>query len=385
MKKGLNSGRVVSVKNARRDIEPLLIGEGCPTRVNANVGASPGNFSVGDEVAKARVALEYGADAVMDLSVGCDAQEVRKALIKEIPLVLGTVPVYDAFIGRDMEVTLEDILKVVEKQAREGVDFMTLHCGITKASLKYAKKRIIPITSRGGSFIAAWMMRHGMENPLYAGFDELMEILKEHEIVVSLGDALRPGAISDNTDEAQLHELKTLGELTKRARKIGVQVIIEGPGHVPLDQIEKNMKLEKELCHGAPFYVLGPLVTDIALGYDHISGAIGGAVAAAAGADFLCYVTPSEHLGLPGIEEVRDGVIASKIAAHAADLVKLRDYSRDNEMSVAREKLDWDTMFKTCLFPQIRGKYPELSNEHECTMCGEYCALKIIKENEKNQ
>lgn len=382
---GIKNGTVVSVKNDRRNIEPLLIGEGCPTRVNANLGASPGNASVKKELEKARAAVEYGADAVMDLSVGGDLRKIRKQMLKKIPVPLGTVPVYEAFTGRNLDVTLDGVLKVVERQAREGVDFMTIHSGITQESMRYTRERIIPVTSRGGSFIAAWMMKHKKENPLYTGFDELMEILGEHDVVVSLGDALRPGALSDATDKAQLAELTTLGRLTKRARAAGVQVIVEGPGHVPLDQIEKNVKLEKKICHGAPFYVLGPLVTDIAVGYDHITGAIGGAVAAAAGADFLCYVTPSEHLGLPTVDDVREGVIASKIAAHAGDLVKLGDRRRDDRMSRARNKLDWETMFSTCLFPQVKGRYPDLAGKKECTMCGEYCALKIVREQSKKR
>jgi len=248
--------------------------------------------------------------------------------------------------------------------------------------VEYTRQRIIPITSRGGCFLAAWMMKNNVENPLYTGFDGIMEVLAEYDVTVSLGDALRPGCIRDATDKAQLHELRVLGKLTERAWKHGVKVIVEGPGHVPLNQIERNMRLQKRICHNAPFYVLGPLVTDIAVGYDHITSAIGGAVAGMYGADFLCYVTPSEHLGLPTGEDVREGVIASKIAAHAADIVKLGKTGRDDEMSRARRRLDWGRMFKLALDPQIKGRYGKLRKGRECTMCGEYCALKMFRSGE---
>jgi len=378
VKAGLDSGRVVSVVNPRRGIEPLLIGEGVPTRVNANVGGSPHKTDVAAEVEKAKVAVEAGADAVMDLTVGGNMEGMLDAIIKAVDVSVGTVPIYEAFLKNELDLTLEDFLKVLERQARAGVDFFTIHSGLTREGMELAQKRVIPVTSRGGSFIAAWMQKHGQESFLYTGFDEILEILKEHEVVVSLGDGLRPGALADATDDAQLHELKKLGELVGRCRAAGVGVIVEGPGHVPLDQIQKNMELQKDICQGAPFYVLGPLVTDIALGYDHITGAIGGALAALYGADFLCYVTPSEHLGLPDLEDVKKGVIASKIAAHAADVVKLGDRSRDDELSKARAELDWDKMFELCLDPTVRDRFPEDSGRDPCSMCGEYCALKII-------
>jgi phosphomethylpyrimidine synthase len=261
---------------------------------------------------------------------------------------------------------------------------MTLHCGITFDLVKKSKSRLIPITSRGGSLIAAWMLANKRENPLYAGFDQLLEVLKEYEVVLSLGDALRPGATKDASDECQLGELRNLGRLTKIARKKGVQVIIEGPGHVPLDQIEMNVRLEKEICGNAPFYVLGPLVTDLGVGHDHITGAIGGALAALYGADFLCYVTPSEHLGLPTVEDVRNGVIASKIAGHAADMIKLGTTTTDDEMSQARKNLNWKKMFTLALDKKIKNKYPDLEDKHECTMCGKYCALKILEKYNKH-
>jgi len=259
------------------------------------------------------------------------------------------------------------------------VDFMTIHAGITKKIVDRMGERLIPITSRGGCFIAAWILHNKKENPMYEHFDAILDIVKNYDVVISLGDALRPASIHDATDWCQLEELRNLGKLTKMARTKGVQVIIEGPGHLPLNHIEKNIKLEKKICDNAPFYVLGPLVTDIGVGHDHITGAIGGALAAMYGADFLCYVTPSEHLGLPNVEDVKNGVIASKIAAHAADIVKLKNHAQDDEMSHARKKLDWNKMFELSLDPKIKEKYANLKNKKECTMCGKYCALKILR------
>ncbi|HHQ45448.1 MAG TPA: phosphomethylpyrimidine synthase ThiC [Candidatus Altiarchaeales archaeon] len=378
----IKDGRVVSCANPRHGIESLLIGEGVSTKVNANVGTSPGNSSVDAEIEKALLSIEYGADAIMDLSVGDKVDETRKAIIKAVDVAVGTVPVYQMFMGRDIaDVDLDVMLEVIEKHCKDGVDFLTIHCGVTKHIVEeLMPKRLIPVTSRGGSLLARWIRHHKRENPLYENFEKVCEILKEYEVVLSLGDGLRPGCIHDATDEAQLEELKRLGEFTLTARKMGVQIIIEGPGHVPLDQIEYNMKIQKKICHNAPFYVLGPLVTDIGVGYDHITGAIGGALAAMHGADFLCYVTPSEHLGLPKKDDVINGVVASKIAAHAADLVKLGDTSRDDAMSRARKCLDWDEMFKNALFPQIRAKYPHLKGKDACSMCEEYCALKYDRD-----
>lgn len=381
IRKGLDAGRIVSIKNAGRDIEPVLVGDGVSTKVNANVGTSPDKCDVELELAKARAAVSAGADAIMDLSVGGSLNHVRGKILDATSIPLGTVPVYQAFFEKKFDMSLESMLDVIERQAKDGVDFMTIHTGITKDLLEPMGKRIIPITSRGGGLLASWMRKHGEENPFYAGFDAILEVLKEYEVVLSLGDALRPGAISDAHDRCQLGELKNLGALTKRAREAGVQVIIEGPGHVPLNLIEKDVRLQKKVCGGAPYYVLGPLVTDIGLGYDHITGAIGGAVAAAAGADFLCYVTPSEHLGLPDVDDVHRGVIASKIAAHAGDIVKYGDKKVDDEMSRARRVLDWDKMFSLGLDASIKDKYPHLcGGSNECSMCGEYCVLKLSEE-----
>lgn len=375
----VRDGSIVVMRNACRDIVPVAVGAGCMTKVNANVGTSEKSSIMG-ELEKARAAVEYGADAVMDLSVGDGMDETRQKILEEIKVPVGTVPVYQMFINGGGDVTLESMLKVIEKHCSDGVDFVTIHCGITKDIVGYFEERLIPVTSRGGSFLAAWMRENHEENPLYSGFDSILEILKEHEVTLSLGDALRPACLHDASDRAQIQELVNLGHLTKRARSAGVKVIIEGPGHVPLDQIEMNVKLQKRLCDNAPFYVLGPLVTDIALGYDHITSAIGGAVAAMHGADFLCYVTPSEHLGLPGLEDVKNGVIASRIAAHAADIVKRGDRERDDAMSRARFNLDWDGMFRHCLDPHVREKYPDLKGHDVCTMCSSYCALKIFRE-----
>ncbi|MBD3388035.1 MAG: phosphomethylpyrimidine synthase ThiC [Candidatus Altiarchaeales archaeon] len=379
LSKAVDGGSLVLVKNARRDIDPLAIGEGVATKVNANIGFSPGELSVELELEKARVAVDAGADTLMDLSVGGDTSSTRKRILKETSVPLGTVPIYQAYAGRGLEFTLEDYLKEVESQCREGVDFMTIHAGVTLEGVKHAGERIIPVTSRGGCFLAAWMRKHNLENPLYTGYDDILEVLREYEVTVSLGDALRPGCLHDATDKAQLHELKVLGELTKRAWEAGVKVIVEGPGHVPLDQIQRNIELQKKACQGAPFYVLGPLVCDVGVGYDHITSAIGGAVAGMYGADFLCYVTPSEHLGLPDVKDVREGVIASKIAAHAADVVKLGRRGRDDEMSRARFNLDWDRMFELALDPDVKKRYKGDKKGGECSMCGEYCALKVYK------
>lgn len=380
LRAGLSDGSIVALKNADRSIKPVFVGAGTKTKVNANVGFSPRKKDLDLEIHKAETAVEYGADAVMDLSIGHGIDEMRRKLLKDVPVPLGTVPVYQAFLKDKVDMTLDSILGVIERQARDGVDFMTLHCGITQELVEKSRKRLIPITSRGGCFMAAWMIHNRMENPLYTGFDRIVDVAKEYDVVLSLGDALRPGTVLDASDYCMNQELRNLGQLTKKAREKGVQVIIEGPGHMPLNTIVENVRLEKKLCGNAPYYVLGPLVTDIALGYDHITGAIGGAIAAAHGADFLCYVTPSEHLGLPDIEDVKNGVIASKIAAHAADLVKYGNYSRDKAMSEARRNLDWDTMFKEGLKGDAREKYGEHTKEDVCSMCGEYCALKIMQD-----
>jgi phosphomethylpyrimidine synthase len=380
LQNGLKSGSIVAVKNAKRDVEPIAIGTGTRVKINANIGTSPDVSDIRQEIEKAHIAVEAGADTLMDLSIGGDIDSVRRKILKETCVPLGTVPIYQAFLEKRLDMDSESILKVIERHCKDGVDFLTIHSGITKDIVEGLKSRLIPVTSRGGSFLAAWMIKNQKENPLYSEFDDILEIAKEYEVTLSLGDALRPACIHDASDNAQIQELLNLGRLTKKAREAGVQIIIEGPGHMPLDQIEMNVKLEKKICDNAPFYVLGPLVTDIGMGRDHITGAIGGAVAAMHGADFLCYVTPSEHLGLPTKEDVREGVIASKIAAHAADIVRLRDTSRDDELSKARKDLDWNKMFELCLDNKLCDKYNHLKNKKECTMCGQYCALKILKE-----
>ena len=381
-------GEIAIFKNSRRDIVPLAIGKGLRTKINANIGSSPDLFDIDIELEKLKVAVECGADAVMDLSTGGDVSHFRKRIIDESSVPLGTVPIYEAAVMMKnkkksiMDMTIEDYLEVVKKQADDGVDFMTIHSGITRDSLESlrSQKRLIGIVSRGGSILAEWISMNNKENPLYEHYDEILDILVQYNIVISLGDGLRPGCISDASDRGQIHEMLILGKLARRAREKGVQAIIEGPGHVPLDMIADNMRLEKSICDNAPYYVLGPIVTDVAPGYDHITSAIGGAIAAASGADFLCYVTPAEHLRLPSVDDVREGVIASKIAAHAADLVKNREKAIiwDNKMAEARKRLDWDGMFKLSMDKdkavRYRGELP--SDADQCSMCGEFCAVK---------
>ncbi|MBN2517586.1 MAG: phosphomethylpyrimidine synthase ThiC [Candidatus Altiarchaeota archaeon] len=380
-------GRTVILKNSNRGITPVGVGGGLRVKVNANIGTSSAKADIDYELKKLNAAVEFGADTVMDLSTGGGIDKVRRALIKSSSIPLGTVPVYQAVVdaGDVLALDPEDFLKGIEKHVDDGVDFITVHCGLTKESIPLIKKRLMPVVSRGGSFLLKWMVHNKSENPLYTNFDQILDIAKERNVALSLGDALRPGCLRDATDDAQLHELRVLGELTKRARKEKVQVIVEGPGHVPLDQIEFNIKKEKELCDGAPFYVLGPLVTDVAPGYDHLTSAIGGALAAFHGADFLCAVSPKEHLGLPNIEDIKQAVISSKIAAHAADIAKgvsgARDW--DDKMSEARRDLSWERMFNLALDPGTARKLrsecqPEDSSV--CSMCGEFCSIKISKQ-----
>lgn len=386
-------GKAVILKNSVHPIRPLGIGKGLRTKVNANIGSSPEHMNLKEELDKLDAAVRFGADTVMDLSIGSILNSVRQKIIQRSPVPVGTVPIYQAAyeLSRNKkkveEMTLDDYLKVIDSQGREGVDFITVHSGVTKKAWDAVKNgnRILDVVSRGGSMLCLWMEKNGKENFLYTGFDRILETALRYDMVLSLGDGMRPGATADASDEAQFEELKTLGKLAKRAREAGVQVMIEGPGHVPLDQVVMNMKKEKSLCGGAPFYILGPLVTDIALGYDHIAGAVGGAVAAAAGADYLCYVTPAEHLCLPDVEDVKDGVIASRIAAHAADMVKFgsKFRNRDNAMSVARKKLDWDAMFALALNPEKAGERRKKSGIRDksfCTMCGEFCSVKSLNE-----
>ena len=389
---GISDGSIVVLKNKKHAIEPLGVGRGLATKINANIGSSPDFFDIDVESEKLRVAIEAGADTVMDLSTGGDIVMFRQRILSECTVPLGTVPIYEAAVDMVqskkslMEMTLEDFLRVIRRQAEDGVDYMTIHSGVTRESLESlsSQERIIGITSRGGSIIAHWISQNKKENPLYEHYDEILDILAEYNIAISLGDGLRPGCIHDASDRGQVHEMIILGRLARRAREKGVQVIIEGPGHMPLDMIADNMRLEKSICDGAPYYVLGPLVTDTAPGYDHITSAIGGAIAAAAGADFLCYVTPAEHLRLPTVEDVREGVIASKIAAHAADLVKRRHIARrrDDEMSRARKKRDWEAMYGLSIDPGKARRYrSEIPSESDrCSMCGEFCAFKQCDE-----
>ncbi len=387
------SGRAVLPWNRKNRLSrPCAIGEGLRTKINANLGTSKDAPDPEKELEKLRVALEAGADTIMDLSTGGPIDEVRRLIRENCPVPLGTVPIYQAAVEAVekkhkaiVEMTVDEIFEAIHRHAEDGVDFMTVHCGITREVLSRleSRERLLGVVSRGGSFIIEWMLYHQRENPLYEHFDRLLEIAREYEVTLSLGDGIRPGCLADATDGPQIQELIILGELTERAWEAGVQVMIEGPGHVPLDQIEANVKLEKRLCHGAPFYVLGPLPTDIAPGYDHIVGAIGGALAAAAGADFLCYVTPAEHLRLPTVEDVREGVIASKIAAHVADLVKgvPGAWERDLAMARARAALDWEAQIRLSLDPEKARRYRMeggASRSKACTMCGEYCAIKVF-------
>jgi len=384
-------GTVIITKNKRRkSIEPLAIGKGLRTKINANIGTSQDRVSLKQELEKLHTAVNAGADAVMDLSTGGQVDEIRKTIIKESPVPVGTVPIYQAALeavrkGKSLvELEADEIFDIIEKHAEDGVDFITVHCGVTRRSIEHIKKegRLMGIVSRGGALTAEWMNFNKKENPLFENYDRILKIAKEYDMVLSLGDGLRPGCLADATDRGQIEELVSLGELAQKAVAEGVQVMIEGPGHMPIPQIEANILLQKRLCHGAPFYVLGPLVTDIAPGYDHITSAIGGAIAGAAGADFLCYVTPSEHLRLPTIEDVKEGVIASKIAAHAADIAKgVRGaMNRDIQMAKARKSLNWDEQIRLSLDPErarlLRESSPP-SDKEVCTMCGSLCAIKV--------
>jgi phosphomethylpyrimidine synthase len=385
IRQGLAQGTlVVPANRGHRGLKAAAIGKGVRVKINANIGSSPHDVSLDKEQAKLAAALEYGADAVMDLSTGGDLDEIRTALLARCPVPFGTVPIYQVMTqARSLdEVRADSILEMVQHHARQGVDFVTVHCGVTRAALPLLAKRVTGVVSRGGAFLVAWMRRFGRENPLYEQYDRLLDIAREYDVTLSLGDGLRPGCLADATDRAQLHELKVLGELTQRAWAKGVQVMVEGPGHLPLNAIRKNVRLQQKYCRNAPFYVLGPLVTDVASGYDHIAGAIGGALAAAEGAAFLCYVTPAEHLKLPEVEDVIDGVVASRIAAHAADIALglpgAGDW--DLKMSRARRALDWETQIQLSINPTKARRYRELSQakEDQCTMCGRFCAMKVF-------
>ncbi|PIP20647.1 MAG: phosphomethylpyrimidine synthase [Candidatus Omnitrophica bacterium CG23_combo_of_CG06-09_8_20_14_all_40_11] len=391
--KGVKEGKVVILHNRKRNIKkPCAVGWGLRTKVNANIGTSTDKSQINDELKKIEVALNYGTDTIMDLSVGGNLKKIRKQILEYSPVPVGTVPVYEIAVNAQkikrnfLKFTIDDVLDTLESQAKEGVDFFTIHAGVTKKSLKVLKKhkRLLDIVSRGGAILASWMVYYKKENPFYEYFDKILDIAYAYDITLSLGDGLRPGSILDATDKAQIAELKILGDLATRAKKRNVQVMIEGPGHVPLNQIERNIVLEKTICHDAPFYVLGPLVTDIAAGYDHISSAIGAALAASMGADFLCYVTPSEHLRHPSVEDVKEGVIASRIAAHAADIVKGLNSAIqwDRKMSEARKRRNWKQQIALSIDPD-KAKYYRASSKPQlsdvCTMCGKYCSIKLME------
>ncbi len=392
---GVAEGTIVIPKNKNHALKTVrAVGKGMRTKVNANIGASPYRSDVAEEQAKLAAAVRYGADAVMDLSLGADQIRIREAIMAASPVMVGTVPIYQtgfemSAAKRDVaDMSIDDFLTTIERQAAQGVDFMTIHSGVTRAALNAMESqgRKLDVTSRGGAFIISWLRRHSNEEaPLYQYYDEILDILAAYDVTISLGDGMRPGATADATDRAQLTELIVLGELTQRAWEKGVQVIVEGPGHVPLNQVAENMTIQKSLCNGAPFYILGPLVTDIGCGYDHITGAIGGAVAAMSGADFLCYVTPAEHLKLPTVDDVTEGVIASKIAAQAADLATGMDYARARELAMAkaRRELDWDKQIALSVNPDKARAYRDESNigeDNVCTMCGEFCAIRRIQD-----
>ena len=390
---GIAAGNIVICHNVKHtNGTPLAVGAGLRTKVNANIGSSSDDTDMEKELEKARVAVKYGADAIMDLSTGGPVDEIRKAIIAETNACIGSVPLYQAALDAVrvknkaiVDMTVDDIFAGIIKHAEDGVDFITVHCGVTRGTVERMKNegRLMDVVSRGGAFTIEWMSYNNKENPLFEHFDKLLDITKEYDMTLSLGDGFRPGCLADATDRAQIHELLLLGELTQRAQEAGVQVMIEGPGHVPLNQIQTNIQLQKRLCHGAPFYVLGPLVTDIAPGYDHITCAIGGAIAAAAGADFLCYVTPSEHLCLPNVQDVRDGVIATRIAAHAADIAKgvKGAMAKDIAMAKCRKKLDWEGQFALAMDPDKAREYranSPVADHGACTMCGEFCAYKLM-------
>jgi phosphomethylpyrimidine synthase len=386
-------GRMVIPANVRHtNLQPMGIGIAATCKINANIGNSALSSGVDEELSKLSLCLKHGADTVMDLSTGKQIREIRQAILDHSPIPVGTVPIYEAVerVKDPVDLTADDILDVIEEQAAQGVDYMTVHVGTLLSHIPLVSSRITGIVSRGGALMAQWMLHHHKENPLYAHFDRLLEICRRYDVTLSLGDGLRPGCLHDASDDAQFAELKILGDLARRAWAEDVQVMIEGPGHVPMDQIEMNVKRQMELCGEAPFYVLGPLVTDIAPGYDHITSAIGGALAGWAGAAMLCYVTPKEHLGLPDLEDVRQGIIAYKIAAHAADIARRRPGARDrdDELSRARYAFDWSRQFALALDPDRAREYhdatlPQASfkEAHFCSMCGpKFCSMKISQE-----
>jgi len=391
------AGRLVIPANVNhKNLQPIGIGKSLKTKINANIGNSSLSSCPMQELKKLQTALQYGADTVMDLSTGDNIDEIRTTIIENSPAPIGTVPIYEALsiVENPMDLDIDILLDVVEKQAKQGVDYMTIHAGLLQEHVPLAMKRLLKIVSRGGAVTAQWMEHHQKENPFYENFDKLLDICRQYDVTLSLGDGLRPGCLADASDEAQFGELAVIGELVTKCRNAGVQVMVEGPGHVPLDEIEMNMKKEDELCDGAPFYILGPVVTDCAPGYDHITSAIGGTLGAFYGASMLCYVTPKEHLGLPNEEDVRNGVIAYKIAAHAADIALKRPKARerDDAISKARINFEWEKQFELALDPDRAREYrkqalEEQGKEHKngieqgdnhCTMCGpKYCSMKI--------
>jgi len=383
---------VIPINNRRENIRPLGIGKGTRIKINANIGTSKDFMDIEEELQKARLSIEYGADTIMDLSTGGDVNETRRMVIKEVDIPVGTVPIYQAAQEKGLidggvvvDMTEDDIFNAIENHLKDGVDFITVHCGITKETVRRLKlsDRYCNVVSRGGSFLVAWILHNEQENPLYANYDYLLELAGKYDATLSLGDGMRPGGLGDSTDMPQVEELVTLAELVKRAREANVQSMVEGPGHIPFHQIAANVQLQKALCDEAPFYVLGPLVTDIAPGWDHLVGAIGGTMAAFAGADFLCYVTPSEHLCLPTTEDVVEGIVASRIAAHAADITRGRGLELDLEMDKARRKRDWEKMFSLAIDPKKARMYYERrksGTDDACSMCGDLCAIKICDE-----
>jgi phosphomethylpyrimidine synthase len=391
---GVADGSLVLVRNTLRAIEPMAIGRGARIKVNANIGTSSARSDLGEEMTKMKVAIEHGANAIMDLSTAGDLRAIRTELLRECPVPLGTVPIYEmAVVARQkgisvLDITADDMFAVIEEHCRQGVEFINLHSGVNRATVARFKEvqRLAGATSRGGTIIMEWIERNNRENPLYEQYDRLLDILARFDVAVSLGDGFRPGALRDATDRVQIEELVVLGDLVKRARARNVSVFVEGPGHVPIHQIAANIQVQKTLCNDAPFYVLGPLVTDVSPGYDHISGAIGGAIAGMAGADFLCYVTPAEHLRLPSVEDVREGVIASRIAAHAADIARGIPGAQewDDALSRAKIDLDWERMLTLCIDPQKARAYraslpPPQGDDSLCSMCGEFCAIRRSK------
>ncbi|MEM3397403.1 MAG: phosphomethylpyrimidine synthase ThiC [Thermoplasmata archaeon] len=390
LRKLVASGKVVIPCNPVRQHTLKGIGEGLSIKVNVNIGTSKDHVDLNEEFAKVEVAEKYGADALMDLSTGGDINAIRKEIRKKCNLPMGSVPIYQVGVecarkSAIVNMSEDDIFNSIEAHAKDGIDFMTVHCGVTRESVEKLRQadRVTGVVSRGGAFLVAWILHNQKENPLYENFDYLLELAEKYEFTLSLGDGLRPGSIADASDAPQIQELVILSKLVHRARAKGVQAMVEGPGHVPLNQIEANVRIEKNLTDGAPFYVLGPIVTDVAPGYDHITAAIGGALAGYFGADFLCYVTPSEHLALPTVEDVKEGLIASRIAAHAAEIAKGRGLEWDRKMSEKRYALDWEAMFQLAIDREKAEKYRKNrapTEQKTCTMCGDVCAMKIVSE-----